>query len=113
MTWSPDNLIAKYINFFEDHFFMQKFSRIAKFCLLPQGFQMATLERQIMLLINKISAAVYVGEMVNSNLRGSFGSFLAFSECLGLQYVLAIGELTQDWRITTVTCMAPPVLGII
>ena len=49
--------------------------------------------------------------MVNSNLRGMFGSSLAFSLSLGLQYVVAAGELTPNWRMTSVACMVPVVLG--
>jgi hypothetical protein len=62
-------------------------------------------------LLKKISATVYVGEMVASNLRGMFGSSLVFSFSLGLQIALGVGELTPDWRITSVACMVPVILG--
>ena len=58
-----------------------------------------------------ISASVYVGEVVVSKYRGMFGSFLAFALAIGLQYVVAAGELTPSWRITSVACMVPVVLG--
>ena len=61
--------------------------------------------------IKFFSATVYVGEVVDSSLRGMFGSSLAFSLSLGLQYVVAAGELTPDWRMTSVACMVPAVLG--
>jgi len=49
--------------------------------------------------------------MVNKTLRGMFVSSLAFSLSLGVQYVIVVGELTPDWRMTTVACMAPSIIG--
>ncbi len=40
-----------------------------------------------------------------------FGSCLALSEAIGLQFVMAAGEITPDWRIASVFCMVPAVLG--
>jgi hypothetical protein len=40
-----------------------------------------------------------------------FVSSLAFSISLGLQFVIVVGELTPDWKMTTVACMAPSVIG--
>ena len=77
-----------------------------KVSLIKIGFEYSKLEETY------FPATVYVGEMVSSNLRGMFGSSLGFSISLGLQYVVAIGEVTPDWRMTTVACMAPPALGI-
>jgi hypothetical protein len=52
------------------------------------------------------AATVYVGEMVNSNLRGMFGSSLAFSVSLGLQYVVAVGEITPGVNVTNISRVA-------
>jgi hypothetical protein len=49
--------------------------------------------------------------MVSKNLRGMFVSALAFSISLGIQFVVVLGELTPDWRMTTIACMAPSLIG--
>ena len=46
-----------------------------------------------------------------SEWRGAFGSALGFSMSLGLQYVILVGEVAPDWRITTVACIVPVILG--
>jgi len=58
-----------------------------------------------------LKATVYVGELVCSEYRGAFGSALGFSMSLGLQYVILVGEVAPDWRITTVACIIPVILG--
>ena len=57
------------------------------------------------------AATDYVGELVNSEWRGAFGSALGFSMSLGLQYVILVGEVAPDWRIMTVSCIVPVILG--
>ena len=54
---------------------------------------------------------MYVGELVSSEWRGAFGSALGFSMSLGLQYVILVGEVAPDWRMTTVACIIPVVFG--
>ena len=36
---------------------------------------------------------------------------MALTQAIGLQFVVAAGEITPDWRITSVVCMVPSVLG--
>jgi hypothetical protein len=60
---------------------------------------------------SSFSATVYVGELVSSEYRGAFGSVLGFSMSLGLQFVILVGEVAPDWRITTVACIIPVLLG--
>ena len=43
------------------------------------------------------AATVYVGELVNSEWRGAFGSALGFSMSLGLQYVILVGEVDRTY----------------
>jgi hypothetical protein len=50
---------------------------------------------------------------VSSEWRGAFGSALGFSMSLGLQYVILVGEVVPDWRITTVACIVPVILGVV
>jgi len=48
---------------------------------------------------------------VTSKHRGMFGCALALAQSIGLEFILVVGEIIPNWRITAAVSVAPLVMG--
>ena len=55
---------------------------------------------------------MYIAEISASHCRGFFCSFLSLCLAFGITYVTVIGSYVPDWKIITVACIVPVVLGM-
>jgi cadmium resistance protein CadD (predicted permease) len=56
-------------------------------------------------------AHVYVAEISSCHSRGFFCSFLSLSLAFGITFVTVVGSLVNDWKLITVLCIIPVVIG--